>query len=223
MDLKNQAIKTALTGDWDEAIQINKAILELSPLDVDSLNRLAFAYSELGNIKNAKNTYQKVLEIDSNNPIAQKNLKRLATMENSNGSPVLIKSGLLTNAFLEETGKTKVIDLINVGQPDILIRLRIGSPLKLVVKRLKIFAIDFDSNFIGMLPDNISNRLIKLMEGGNEYEACIKYIDKHKVTIFIKETVRASRFKFQPSFLVSDGQPLDYKDLPITKMIKKVT
>jgi len=106
MDLKNQAIRTALTGNWDGAIQLNKAILETNPQDIDSLNRLAFAYSELGQIKEAKNTYQKVLLIDSNNPIAFKNLKRLANVENHNGQITpSIKSPLLTNAFLEETGK----------------------------------------------------------------------------------------------------------------------
>jgi len=71
-----------------------------------------------------------------------------------------------------------------------------------------------------MLPDNISNRLIKLIDGGNAYEACIKSLDKHKVTIFIKETVRASRFKFQPSFITSDKHPLEYSDAA-TKVNKK--
>ncbi len=222
MDLKNQAIKTALTGDWNKAIQINTSILEQESQDIDSLNRLAFAYAELGDIKNAKSTYQKVLSIDNYNPIALKNLKRLASLENGKVSSANNNhTPLLTNAFLEETGKTKVIDLSNIGQADILLRLRMGTPVKLAVKRSKIFIVDADNNFIGMLPDNISSRLIKLIEGGNEYEACIKSLDKNRVTIFMKETIRAARFKFQPSFLTSEKTQLELKEIPVPKNTAK--
>lgn len=59
--LKNQAIQTALIGDWNKAIALNQAILEENSADIDALNRLAFAYGSLGNSKQAKNLYQQVL------------------------------------------------------------------------------------------------------------------------------------------------------------------
>ena len=76
--LKTQAVQTALQGDWQAAVILNQMLLEEDPHDIDSLNRLAFAKTSLGEIKEAKSIYQQVLTIDANNPIALKNLARLS-------------------------------------------------------------------------------------------------------------------------------------------------
>jgi hypothetical protein len=73
--------------------------------------------------------------------------------------------------------------------------------IALRIKRSKIFVLDGEETFIGMLPDDIGKRLIKFMEGGNTYQACIKAINKKGIIIFIKEVKRAKKFKNQPSFL----------------------
>ena len=75
--LKLQAIQTALIGDWKNAISLNKKLLDENPQDIDTLNRLGLAYAISGKAKDAKTTYQKVLDIDPLNPIALKNAKRL--------------------------------------------------------------------------------------------------------------------------------------------------
>ena len=62
--LKNQAIHTALQGDWNSAISLNQQILQEEPENIDALNRLAFAHATLGNHDDAKEFYQKVLELD---------------------------------------------------------------------------------------------------------------------------------------------------------------
>src|SRR5664279_4407503 len=97
--LKSQAIQTALVGDWEKAITLNKLILEEDPDEIDTLNRLAFAFLSQGNNKNAKTLYQKVLSLDMKNPIALRNLKRL-TEESSKKV-----SFQLGNFFIEEPGK----------------------------------------------------------------------------------------------------------------------
>ncbi len=80
--LKSQAIQTALTGNWDQAISLNQELLKNNPTDIDALNRLAFAYSITGKTKEARNLYHKVLEIDTLNSIALRGLKRLAGTSN---------------------------------------------------------------------------------------------------------------------------------------------
>lgn len=60
--LQNQAINTALTGDWEKAVLINKDLVKENPKDIDALNRLAFAFNILGKNKEAKLTYQRVLK-----------------------------------------------------------------------------------------------------------------------------------------------------------------
>ncbi len=193
-----QAIQTALTGDWQKALQLNKSILEEDPKNVEALNRMALAYTVLGKSKSARNTYQKVLEIDPLNSIALKNLKKIKTdsgREPNNGAPIQVN-----NIFLEETGKTKVIELINLAQAEILLTLRTGQSVDLSVKRLKIF-ISGGEKYIGVLPDDIGKRLIKFIKGGNKYEAFVKSASHQSVTVFIRELKRANKFKDQPSFL----------------------
>src|SRR6185437_10139517 len=109
---KHQAIQATLEGNWELAITINEALLKENPSDIETLNRLAFAYTVVGKTSHAKNAYQKVLEIDIFNPIAIKNLKRLGT---STPSVSINTHQLVTNMFLEEIGKTKIVTLINMA------------------------------------------------------------------------------------------------------------
>lgn len=209
--LKSQAIHTALSGDWNTAVLLNQELLKQDPDDIDTLNRLAFAFTVLGKIKHAKITYQKVLKIDNQNLIALKNLKRLSkgnkkTVKQAPFNPQF--STHLDTMFLEETGKTKVIELINIADPKIISTLITGELLNLRIKRLKIFVLNTQEKYIGMLPDDIGKRLIKFLKGGNEYEAYIKAVDSHHVAIFIKEIKRTSRFKNQPSFISNDKSHL---------------
>lgn len=208
--LKTQAIQTALTGDWNNAINLNEQVLQEDPADVDTLNRLAFAYTVVGRVRDAKNTYQKVLDIDTQNPIAQRNLKKLNSdkVSSFSGNQNLFAQRPLDSLFLEESGKTKVIDLINIADPKIIAHLIIGEQLQLRIKRLKIFVLDQRNQYVGVLPDNIGKRLIRFLKGGNNYDAYIKSTDKHKVSIFIREVKRAARFKNQPSFVVGEKSHL---------------
>jgi tetratricopeptide (TPR) repeat protein len=194
--LKTQAIQKALTGDWLQAISVNQQILTENPNDIDTLNRLAFAQASAGNSKEAKSLYQKVLSLDTKNPIAMRNLKRLSAQ---NGTAVT-QPILVNNIFIEEPGKTKVVDLINIADQKVIAPLRSGEAVTLSVKRMKIFVLDASKQYLGMLPDDIGRRLINFMEGGNLYEAFVKTAENHKLIIFIKETKRARKFENQPSF-----------------------
>jgi len=206
MTLKNQAIQTALQGNWQEAILINKSLIKEDPLDVDALNRLALAYAIIGKPKEARSTYQKVLELDPLNPIAIRNLKKLKDkgLNLAKGTSI---SGCINNKFLEEPGKTKVVELVNIAQPTVVEALQTGQSLELSIKRLKIFALE-GTQYIGVLPDDIARRLIKFIKNGCKYEAYVKSSNQHKVTIFIKEIKKTSRYKDQPSFTSITDSPL---------------
>jgi len=199
--IKIQAIQTALVGDWERAIDLNQLILQEEPDDIDTLNRLAFAFLSSGNPKDAKNLYEKVLLLDMQNPIAIRNLKRLHDV-NTRKTSITIN-----NLFIEEPGKTKVMDLINIADKKVITHLRSGERLDLRIKRNKIFAYDLENQFIGMLPDDLCQRLIKFMEAGNEYEAYVRTVDSNKVSIFIREIKRVKKFKNQPSFVSGSDKP----------------
>ena len=222
--IKLQAIQTAMTGDWKNAISLNKKLLDENPEDIDTLNRLALAYAVSGKPKEAKNTYQRVLDIDPLNPIALKNVKRLkdktfSEAKNNDGTSLQINYN-----FLEETGKTKVIELVNTAQPKIIQTLRTGKFVSLSIKRSKIFVLADDEQYVGVLPDDVGKRLIKLLKSGNKYDAYVKSADIHHVLIFIKETKRSLRYKDTPSFIAGNEANLAFdKNGKIKNSLKRRT
>lgn len=203
---KSQAIEKSLTGDWKNAIVINKNLLKENPEDVDALNRLAFAYTILGKAKEAKRAYRKVLKIDAVNPIALRSLRRLSEYAATRVSKTLTFVGVAS--FLEENGKTKIIELVNVAQARVIARLRAGQPLNISIKRLKVFLLEDGRQYIGVLPDDVGKRLIKFIKAGGSYEVYVKVADEQKVVVFIKEIRKPPRFKDQPSFVQANERLL---------------
>jgi tetratricopeptide (TPR) repeat protein len=200
--LKDIAIKCALENKWNDAIQANLDILQQNPEDVDTLNRLGFAYLQTSNISEAENTYKKVLDIDLSNPIAKKNLKKIQSVTNGSTTNTLRSFEVnVNNLYIEEAGKTKTVELKNVADKKTLSSLQTGEQINLIPKRSKIFIQNGTKAYIGVLPDNIGMRLKDLIEGGNEYKAIIKSVTDKSVVIFIKEVKKAAKFKDQPSFV----------------------
>ena len=206
--LKDKAIQAMLLGDWKNAASLNKTLVKEDPKDVDALNRLAYAFTVLGKIQDAKSTYKKVLKLDVLNQIAIRNIKKLTGVGPKQIAKSLSSVRGVNYTFLEETGKTKIIFLVNTAQPKIIALLTTGQPVVIVVKRSKIFIQSPNGQYLGVLPDDVGKRLIKLIRGGNTYVVCIKSASEHNVCIFIKETKRASKYKNQPSFPQTADQDL---------------
>lgn len=209
---KNKAVQAMLQGDWKNAASLNKTILRENPEDINALNRLAFVFTSIGKVKDAKITYKKVLKLDALNQIAMRNIKKLINLSPKKIKNNKISSQYVNYTFIEETGKTKIVSLVNIAQPKIIALLTTGQPLAIIIKRSKIFIQDLDKQYLGVLPDDIGKRLIKLMKGGNAYSTCVRSASQRNVSIFVKEVKRASRYKNQPSFL-----PTPEKDLSLTK------
>jgi ribosome maturation factor RimP len=104
--------------------------------------------------------------------------------------------------YIEEAGKTKTIELTNLADKKTLLLVQPGDQVSILPKRSKIFIQTEDKKYIGMLPDSVGMRLTSLIKGGNEYTAFVKAIGDKTVTVFIRETKRATRFKNQPSFSI---------------------
>jgi hypothetical protein len=206
--LKDKAIQAMLIGDWKSATLLNKDLISENPKDIDALNRLAYAFTILGKIRDAKLTYKKVLKIDVLNQIATRNIKKLTEMGPKQIAKSYASIKCVNNIFLEETGKTKIISLVNTAQPKIISLLTAGQPIEIVIKRSKIFIQNQNNQYLGVLPDDVGKRLIKLIKGGNIYAACIKSATEHNVSVFIKEVKRVSKYKNQPSFPQTESHDL---------------
>lgn len=202
-ELQQQAIMAALCSNWEEALKINQLIINTEPKNVDALNRLGRAYFELGDLDHSKKFYKEALSIDPYNQIAAKFLKRIeafckkGTKITSYSATVPIDCDL----FIEEPGKTKLVTLLKVAEPQRLSRLSTGSPVNLVIKNRGLAATDQNDEYLGIFPDDLAHGLIRLIKGGNKYQAVIKNIKTNGLTIMVREIFRSARFRNQPSFL----------------------
>lgn len=211
--LHEQAINAALSSEWELALKLNKQIIKSDPKNIDALNRQAKAYMELGKANLAKKYYSEALSIDPYNPIAQKNLKIIKSFKSSRHASAtqtkedrqpFISCGhpkLSPSLFLQEPGKTKIVNLLKVAEPQKIVSAFCGMKVEMVIKNRKITITDLYGNYLGVLPDDISHHLLRLSKGGNKYELFVKSVRVNSLSIIIKETFRSKKFKNQPSFL----------------------
>ena len=197
-DLAQKAISAALKANWDAALELNKQILKSDPEDVDTLNRLARAHSELGEIAKAKKIAQKVVKIDPHNTIAAKALKKWKILKKGEkASPTKFSA----RVFLEEPGKTKIISLLHLGDSNkVLANLDSGVEVMLKLGNRRISVCTLNKKYIGRLPDDLSVSLIKLIKRGNEYQVFIKSSEPQEIKVFIRETKRVKELENIPSF-----------------------
>lgn len=200
-NLNYQAIEAALDCRWEEALKINKKIINLDPRNIDALNRQAKAYMELGKCNLAKKYYSETLKYDPYNPIALKNLKIIKSYKPNGQNHYANQGRLSPSLFLQEPGKTKMVNLLKVAEPQKLSSTFCGMKVGMIVKNRKITIVDLNGNYLGVLPDDINHRMLRLSKGGNKYDLFVKSIRVNSLSIIIKETFRSKRFKNQPSFL----------------------
>ena len=198
-NLEQLAIQAALAADWEKAIDLNKQILKLGSENLEASNRLGRAYSEVGQIEKAKYSYREVLKHDPYNTIALKNLERLKAV---NGSVVKITgSGVLSpDLFMEEPGKTKVLEATSLAKPEILAQLHTGDEIKLDLIGDKITFKDAAGNKLGSYDGELAPKLIPFLRGGNLYKSYVKSVKPSELRIFVKEIRRSPKFANSPSF-----------------------
>ena len=192
------AIQLALQGRWDDAATLNRAIIGLFPTDVDAHNRLGKALTELGRYREAREAYQKALEIDPLNSIASKNLSRLATL-GEEAAPRRATQKLSPQMFIEETGKTGVTTLLKPNM-EIAARMTAGDQVDLVRDNSTLLVNSTHDEFIGQVEPRLGQRLIKLMEVGNQYVAAISGLHDQDIKVFIRETFQHPSQVGKPSF-----------------------
>lgn len=192
----DKAIQAALNQEWSVAVQINKDILTSNQHDIDALNRLGFAYLHLGKHKDAKEAFEKVLSLDKYNQIAQRNITKLKNKGSIEANGTVV-SPLM---FLEEPGKTKVVACLNLAPAATLAAVRCGQEVHMKVKKHTIEIRDDQQVYLGALPDDISFKLSRFINGGNEYAVIVRSVGKNALSVFVRETKRGKEFIKQPSF-----------------------
>jgi hypothetical protein len=90
--------------------------------------------------------------------------------------------------FIEETGKTGVTNLINLGRPEHLIEVTAGDHVELRVNENKLEAYDENGQYVGQVEPKLAKRLIDLIEGGNRYTAAVTTASESAIAIIVRET-----------------------------------
>lgn len=195
-----QAIALAMEGRWREAVVANQELIEDFPNDVNAYNRLGRAYMELGEYAKADEAYRQALELDPCNMIAKKNLGRLARLSKTAVGFPDEADKVEPQQFVEETGKAGLVNLYRLGSPEVLARMMAGDKIRLRIDRSALIAENTRGEYLGRVEPKHEQRLIKLIEGGNQYFAAIVSCTDWKVTLIIREIYQDPSQAGRPSF-----------------------
>ena len=193
------AVQLALGSRWEEAAGANRAILSAFPNDVEAWNRLGKALSELGQYQEARQAYSKAYALDSTNSIAKRNLDRLATLVEAAPAPAEPQQRLDPQLFIEETGKTGVTTLRGVDV-EVLARMTAGDQVQVTIRDNTVVVESMRGEYLGQVEPRLALRLLKLMNGGNQYVAAITSLDHSSCRIIIRETYQHPSQVGRPSF-----------------------
>lgn len=208
-NLTELAINLALNCKWDEAIKINKQILKLDSTDIDAMNRLSRAYYESGDVKKAKKNTKDVLKIESSNNIAKNALIKYSKSSSNSKSQDNIVN---VSDFLEESGKTKQVSLMNIGSSKEVFCLDCGDEVILTTHSHKVSVTTSNGVYVGKLPDDLSAKIRSLVSSGYKYKVLIKSVNNNIVKVFIREIIRGKGMEKEQSFPRENSESLSELD-----------
>ena len=199
--LAEQAIASAAGGQWADAADVNRKLLELGP-DAEAENRLAKALWEQGELGAAREHYQAALALDPTNRIAERNIDRLRTLLVAAGEKtVAAKEGSKApvRIFVEETGKTGFAHLLDLPDPKKLAQVNPGDTVELQPEGNRLIA-SSNGMRIGVVEPRVAARLLKLIADGNKYLAGVTSLGAQDVRIIIREVYQDPRNYGKVSF-----------------------
>ena len=210
----DDAVQLAIAGKWDDAVKLNKFIIDSYGADEETQNRLGKALSELGKLKDAKSAYEAALKLNPMNSIAKKNAARINTLLHQKEGLKVGGTRVDLNLFVEEMGKTIITNLEN-SAADICSKVAAGDVAELKIEGDGVAAETSRGVRLGLLEAKLARRLIKFMRGGNRYQAGVTACDGNTVKLIVRETYQDPRFAGKPSFPMRRKREVEFR--PYTK------
>jgi ribosomal protein L29 len=210
----DEAVQLAIAGKWDDAVKLNKFIVDSFGADEETQNRLGKALSELGKLKDAKAAYEVALKLNPMNTIAKKNAARINTLLHQKEGLKVGGTRVDLNLFVEEMGKT-IITALEGASADICSKVAAGDVAELKVDGDSIVAETSRGVKLGTLEAKLARRLIKFMRGGNRYQGGVTACDGNTVKLIVRETYQDAKFAGKPSFPMRRKREVEFR--PYTK------
>jgi len=204
------AVQLAIAGKWDDAVKLNKFIVDNFGADEETQNRLGKALSELGKLKDAKSAYEAALKLNPMNSIAKRNAARINALLHQKEGLKVGGTRVDLNLFVEEMGKT-VITTVENSPADICSRVAPGDVAELRMEGDGIFAETSRGVRLGLLEAKLARRLTKFMRGGNRYQAGLTSCEGSTVKLIVRETYQDPRFAGKPSFPMKRKREVEFR------------
>jgi hypothetical protein len=209
------AVQLAIAGKWDEAVKLNRFIIESFGADEETQNRLGKALSELGKLKDAKAAYEAALKINPMNSIAKKNAARINALLHQKEGLKVGGTRVDLNLFVEEMGKTVITTVEPPASGDVSSKVAAGDVGELKIEGDSIVVETSRGVRLGSLEAKLARRLIKFMRGGNRYQAGVTSVDNNQVKLIVREIYQDPRFAGKPSFPMRRKREVEFR--PYTK------
>jgi hypothetical protein len=207
----DDAVQLAIQGKWDEAVKLNKFIIDSFGADEETQNRLGKSLSELGKLKDAKAAYEGALKLNPMNSIAKKNAARINALLHQKEGLKVGGTRVDLNLFVEEMGKTVITTVESATNADISSKVAAGDVAELKIEGDGITAETSRGVRVGQLEPKLARRLIKFMRGGNRYQAGLTSVDGNTVKLIVRETYQDPRFAGKPSFPMRRKREVEFR------------
>ena len=105
------------------------------------------------------------------------------------------------SSFIEESGKSALTSLVNIGNVEERFSHMPGQLVDLRISGRSLLVYGSDKIYLGQVESRLGTRLINLMNGGNQYDALITSIEENKLVIMVREQYQDPSQSNQISFL----------------------
>lgn len=204
------AIQLAADGSWEEAIDLNKYILEAFGGDESTHNRLGKAYAELDRLEEAKAAYETALQVNPLSPVARKNVQKLEGLMRTNQSYTSGSVRVDPNLFVEEMGKTTTTTLRGTAD-DVDQKISAGDVAELRIEGDGIEVDTMRGVRIGSLEPKLARRLFKFIQGGNRYQVGVTSVEGSVVKVIVREVYQDPKFAGKPSFPITRKRDVEFR------------
>ena len=202
-----ESLAHALHSEWEQAVVLNKFVLEEFGPDSDAYNRLGKASLELGDLDAAEQAYASALALNPRNGIAEKNLVKIAHLRGLGDAVGPRSTGIDADFFAEEPGRSALTSLTPPqGVPQTIVA---GDTVELYVEKGALLARTIRGVALGRIEMKIARRILPLIETGNRYAAAVVRSTDESIEIILRETYQCPENVRKTSFPISKRSKRD--------------
>lgn len=199
-DKTQEAIALAMQGKWESAAALNRELLDADASDLGACNRLGKALLKLGDGEGAKHAFSRSLELSPSSAIARKNIELLL----ASGGPS--KTGgmqIAPHLLIDDSGKSARVALLGCAPESERPFVSPGDEVEVERSGDTLAVNDQAGQLIGIVPPKLGRRLVRLMEGGNQYKGGVFTTTVDTVKIILRESYQHPSQRSKISFLVN--------------------